>query len=122
MVYPARFLAMGVLHQCARRARGTVTDGLESARELCGRSTPSIRLGWGSVGRTRIRRHRLRPHRCEATCRHRGCNLLDRALVLGDALIVADAPSRSVPLPQFQWRESDDPLSLLRLERHAVLL
>jgi hypothetical protein len=44
LVYPARFLAMGVLHQCARRARSAVTDGLESPRELRSRSTPSIRL------------------------------------------------------------------------------
>src|SRR5580658_7904580 len=122
MVYPARFLALGVLYQCAHRARGTVTDGLESPRELCSRSTPSIRLGWGPVGRARIGWNRLRPHRFESGCRPRGCNLLDRAFVLGDALIVADAPSQSVPLPQFQWRESADPLSLLRLERHAVLL
>ena len=103
-------------------ARGPVTDGLESPRELCSRSTPSIRLGWGSVGRARIGWSRLCSHRFEAGCRPRGCDLPDRTFVLGDALVVADAPSQPVPLPQFQWRESADPLSLLRLERHAVLL
>src|SRR5262245_57255705 len=101
MVYTAWFLEVGVLHQCALRARGPVTDGLESPRELWRRSTPSIRLGRGPVGGTRIRWNRLCPHQFEASDRPRGCNLPDRAFVLGDALIVADAPSQSVPLPQF---------------------
>src|SRR5579862_3063887 len=117
MVYPARFLAMDVLHQCALRTRGNATDGLESPRELCSRSRPSIRLSWGPAGRVRIRWNRSCPHPFEATCRPRGCNLRDQAFVLADALIIGDAPSQSVPLPQFQWRESADPLSLLRL-RH----
>src|SRR5580658_10477229 len=118
MVYPARFLAMGVLHQCAHRARGTVTDGLENPRKLSSRSTPSIRLGWGPVRRARIGWNRLCPHRFEASRRPRGCNLPDRAFVLGGALIVADASPQSVPLPQFQWCESADALSLLRIERN----
>src|SRR5205085_6198190 len=109
------FLSMVVLHQCARRARGPVADGFASPRELWSRSKPSIRLGWGPVGRTRIGWSRLCPHQFEASCWPRRGNRLDRAFVLGDALIVADAASQSVPLPQFQWRESADPLSLLRL-------
>ena len=113
---------MGILYQCAHRARGTATDDLESAGELCCRSTTSIRLGWGPVGHARIGWNRLCPHRFAASRRHRGCDLLDRAFVLGDALIVADAPSQSVPLPKFQRRESADPLSLLRPKRNAVLL
>ena len=51
-----------------------------------------------------------------------GATFLIALLYLGDALIVPDAPSQSVPFPQFQRREPVDPLSLLRLKRHAVLL
>src|SRR5580700_11715500 len=79
----------------------------------------------GPVGRSRVGWSRLCPYQFEASFRPRGCSPLRRAFVLGDPLIIADAPAQSVPLPQFQWHESAesaDPLSLLRLERHAVLL
>jgi hypothetical protein len=56
---------MGVLHQCAGRARGPFTDVLESTREFCSQSKPPIRLGRWPVGGTRIGWNRLCPHQFE---------------------------------------------------------
>jgi hypothetical protein len=112
---------MGVLHHSASRDHGPVTDDFESPRELWRQSTPSIRLGWGLLAVVGLGGIVFALINSKPPIGFAGAIFLS-ALLYWEARSSSPMLPQPVPLAQFQWCESVDPLSLLCLERHAVLL
>src|SRR6266404_7884745 len=90
MVRRARFVEIGVLHQCSARWGGRIAYSVEGPGEQGRQPRPGVRLGRRPVSRARLWRNRSSTDRIDAGGGRRRSPRPRCTVVLGSELLVAD--------------------------------